>query len=121
MGRASNHSAGRNDGGPTRIPARRYGSITVSAARKSGCIEVSVSDRGPGLSPEQQAGLFHPFPNPPSENRPQQGTGLGLSVVKAIVEAQGGQVGMHDRPGGGAIFWFTLLEAPPESDAGAAS
>jgi PAS domain S-box-containing protein len=96
-------------------------SITVSAARKSGCIEVSVSDRGPGLSPEQQAGLFHPFPNPPSENRPQQGTGLGLSVVKAIVEAQGGQVGMHDRPGGGAIFWFTLLETPPDSDAGAAS
>jgi K+-sensing histidine kinase KdpD len=69
-----------------------------------------------GLSPEQQATLFHPFPNPNSENRPQQGTGLGLSVVKAIVEAQGGQVGMHDRPGGGATFWFTLLKAATESN-----
>ena len=38
----------------------------------------------------------------------QVGAGLGLSVVKAIVEAHGGQVDAEDRPGGGSIFWFTL-------------
>ena len=39
------------------------------------------------------------------------GAGLGLSVVKAIVEAHGGQVGIEGRPGGGSIFWFTLPRA----------
>jgi len=38
----------------------------------------------------------------------KSGAGLGLSVVKAIIEAQGGQVGVADALGGGASFWFTL-------------
>jgi two-component system sensor histidine kinase ResE len=96
------------------------GSITVSATQMEDCVEVNVCDRGPGIPPEQQASLFHPFPNSQAESR-QQGTGLGLSVVKAIVEAQGGSVGMRDRPGGGAIFWFRLLEAPADLSAGEAS
>jgi PAS domain S-box-containing protein len=102
---------------------RRAGtaSIKVSAAQGAGCIEVSVYDRGPGIPSEQQAGLFHPFPKAQIENRPQQGAGLGLSVVKAIVEAQGGRVGMRERPGGGAIFWFTLLETPSDTGGGEAS
>jgi signal transduction histidine kinase len=41
-------------------------------------------------------------------DKSQYGAGLGLSVVKAVVEAQGGQVGVEDRPSGGSIFWFTL-------------
>jgi PAS domain S-box-containing protein len=101
--------------------ASSKGPITITAAGTGDLIEVSVSDRGPGISPEQQATLFHPFPNPQSENRPQQGAGLGLSVVKAIVEAQGGRVGMRNRPGGGATFWFTLLDAPSDSNTGGAS
>jgi signal transduction histidine kinase len=36
------------------------------------------------------------------------GAGLGLSVVKAIIEAHGGRTEVEDRPGGGSIFWFTL-------------
>ena len=86
--------------------------IMVSAVHGPDGVEVSVSDHGPGIPLEQQAGLFHPFPNSQAKTGLQQGAGLGLSVVKAIVEAQGGSVGMRDRPGGGATFWFTLLEAP---------
>ena len=86
--------------------------ITVSAAHGPDGVEVSVSDHGPGIPLEQQASLFHPFPNSQVKTYPQQGAGLGLSVVKAIVEAQGGRVGMRDRSGGGATFWFNLLEAP---------
>ncbi len=43
-----------------------------------------------------------------SENDSKVGAGLGLSVVKAVIEAQGGKVGVDDRPDGGSIFWFTL-------------
>jgi K+-sensing histidine kinase KdpD len=42
----------------------------------------------------------------------ESGAGLGLSVVKAIVEAQGGQVGAHNQAQGGAVFWFSLVVNP---------
>jgi len=38
----------------------------------------------------------------------QYGIGLGLSVVKTIIEEHGGVVGVAERPGGGSVFWFTL-------------
>ena len=62
------------------------------------------------------AWLFRRFAHPEGggDKTQQYGAGLGLSVVKAIVEAQGGQVGIDDRPGGGLVFWFTvLLEGDP--------
>lgn len=72
-------------------------------------LRVTVADRGPGISAEFRRLLFHRFVHPDlMESRAQYGVGLGLSVVKAIVEAQGGQVGLEDRAGGGSIFWFTL-------------
>jgi PAS domain S-box-containing protein len=87
------------------------GSIVVSAQRIDNFVEVSVSDQGPGVPLELQTSLFHPFSKVETGSQPHQGAGLGLSVVKAIVEAQGGSVGLRDRTGGGAIFWFTLPEA----------
>jgi signal transduction histidine kinase len=41
-------------------------------------------------------------------DRAQVGAGLGLSVVKTVVEAHGGEVGIDDHEGGGSVFWFTL-------------
>jgi signal transduction histidine kinase len=71
--------------------------------------KVLVADRGPGISREQQKYVFHRFIHPGSnKDSAKAGAGLGLSVVKAIVEAHGGQVGIEDRPDGGSIFWFTL-------------
>ena len=73
-------------------------------------LRVTVSDMGPGIPPEHQPGLFRRFAHfRTGSERAEYGAGLGLSVVKAIIEAQGGQVGVVDRPGGGASFWFTLL------------
>jgi PAS domain S-box-containing protein len=92
------------------------GSIDVSVDHTGSSIEVRISDRGPGIPAEEQPGLFYPFSKPRAGGQPQQGTGLGLSVVKAIVEAQGGSVGMCDRQGGGAEFWFTLLEARTQTE-----
>jgi signal transduction histidine kinase len=83
--------------------------ITVTAEAIEGWIRMAVSDRGPGIPQEYREGLFTRFVRPGHLNADARaGAGLGLSVVKAIVEAQGGMVGVKDNPAGGALFWFTL-------------
>ena len=71
-------------------------------------ILVSVVDQGPGLSPRDRKNLFKKFVRVRDSTGEQFGVGLGLSVVKTIVEAHGGTVGVDDNPVGGSIFWFTL-------------
>jgi len=93
--------------------ASKYGpdeaEITVGATVSEGWVQVTVADQGPGILPEQRQDLFRRFRYLGlSNDKAQYGVGLGLSVVKAIVEAHGGQVGVNDRPGGGSVFWFTL-------------
>jgi signal transduction histidine kinase len=91
--------------------------IVIKAAVEESGLKVMVIDQGPGILPEYRPNLFHRFTHERlgrDKTDLSQGTGLGLSVVKAVVEAQGGQVGAGDAPGGGAIFWFTL---PPASSA----
>jgi PAS domain S-box-containing protein len=73
-----------------------------------GHLRGAVADRGPGISPAEQETLFRRFVRLPSGDDVQYGVGLGLSVVKAIVEEHGGEVGVSARPGGGSIFWFTI-------------
>ena len=65
--------------------------------------ELGVHDNGPGIAPEVKAGLFAPF----ATNK-AQGTGLGLSNVKRIVEAHDGRVLVKSRPGLGATFALRL-------------
>lgn len=93
--------------------ASKYGpdeaEITVGVTINAGWARLAVADRGPGVPPEHRNDLFRRFMHPESDNdKTQYGAGLGLSVVKAVIEAHGGQVGVEDRPGGGLVFWFTL-------------
>jgi PAS domain S-box-containing protein len=93
--------------------ASKYGpddaEIELGASVDDGWARVDVADAGPGVPPEHRSDLFRPFRLPGSDDdRAQLGAGLGLSVVKAVIEAHNGQVGIGDRPGGGAVFWFTL-------------
>jgi signal transduction histidine kinase len=75
---------------------------------------IEVADRGPGIPPEVRANIFRRFIYPDKEsNTSQAGAGLGLSVVKAIVEMHAGRVGVEDRSGGGVVFWFSLPIAQP--------
>ena len=67
-----------------------------------------VKDDGPGLPPELEAQLFQPFP--PLSTVRATGYGLGLSIVRKIVEKMGGQVGVDNTPGG-CRLWFTLPAA----------
>lgn len=68
-----------------------------------------VRDNGPGLAPEQQARLFTPFER--LHNVRAEGHGLGLSIVRRIVEKLGGQVGVESTLGVGSTFYFTLPRA----------
>jgi PAS domain S-box-containing protein len=65
-----------------------------------------VKDNGPGLSAEQQEGLFEPFAR--GNTGAAHGHGLGLSIVKRIITKLGGSVGIESRPGEGSTFSFTL-------------
>jgi len=74
-----------------------------------GMVRFWVSDNGPGLSPEEQARLFVPFAR--LEQRPIQGYGLGLSIVRRIVNKLGGQVSITSEIGKGSTFSFSLPAA----------
>lgn len=65
-----------------------------------------VQDNGAGLTPEQQAQLFKQFSR--IANTRAQGHGLGLSIVRRIIEKLGGQAGVDSQPGIGSRFWFEL-------------
>jgi len=85
------------------------GTITVRSQVMDNAVQVEVIDEGQGIPKHQRSKLFNRFMTPFSEeDRDQLGLGLGLSVVKAIIEAQNGSVGFRDGEAGGAVFWFSL-------------
>jgi two-component system, OmpR family, sensor kinase len=95
------------------LNASKFGSpnttidVTISTDRNA--VRVTVADRGPGVAPEQAHRLFEPYYRAPATaGLGKDGVGLGLSIVKSIVAAHGGQVGVESRRGGGARFWFSI-------------
>jgi len=74
-----------------------------------GLVRFWVHDNGPGLNPEQQERLFIPFERMHSVNA--EGHGLGLSIVRRIVEKLGGKIGVSSNVGKGSTFYFTLPAA----------
>lgn len=92
------------------------GTITVTTSIIGENVLIEVADEGEGVKPEQKPYLFNRYTTPSEEeNFDQIGLGLGLSVVKAIIEAQNGEVGYRNRQRGGALFWFTLPLAERQS------
>jgi signal transduction histidine kinase len=88
------------------------GRIRVRAWLKDGCVHCAVSDTGVGISLEDQARLFTKFfrsDDPAVRNMP--GTGLGLCIVKSLVELQGGEIEMESLPGKGTTVTFTVPTA----------
>jgi signal transduction histidine kinase len=80
--------------------------ITVVTNQLRNETKVSVIDSGPGMTPDEQVGLFDRFYR--ARPKGDRGIGLGLAIVKGIVEAHGGDVGVASQPGAGSEFWFTL-------------
>ncbi len=77
-----------------------------ATVQPDGAVRFWVHDNGPGLTPEEQARLFTPFTR--LDQARAKGHGLGLSIVRRIVEKLGGQVGINSRDGQGSVFTFTL-------------
>ena len=76
---------------------------------KQSTLEFSVRDTGIGIPAESIAKLFQPFSQvDASTTRNYGGTGLGLSMVKALAKMMGGDVGVESTPGQGSRFWFTI-------------
>jgi len=86
--------------------------VTVSAAPEGDAVCVRVIDRGPGIAPDDLPRLFERFYR--GAQREGEGLGLGLYIVRKLVEAHGGRVGVTSAPGAGSTFSFTL----PVSGAG---
>ena len=87
--------------------------VRVGATVADGTWEFSVADNGPGIAPEYHARIFGIFQTLEARDK-VEGTGIGLSVVKKIVEARGGSVTLESAVGAGATFRFTWPEPPPE-------
>ncbi|HEY8545484.1 MAG TPA: sensor histidine kinase, partial [Acidimicrobiales bacterium] len=88
--------------------------VTVEAAgagddRGGGGVRVTVADGGPGFPPDQLAHVFERF----TRSVDSRGSGLGLSIVRDLVEAHGGRVAAANRPEGGATVTFSLPGGDP--------
>ena len=68
----------------------------------------SVADRGPGIDDFEQSLIFEKFYRGRDQRLQIQGTGMGLAIAKAIVEAHGGKIGVTSQLGHGSVFYFTL-------------
>lgn len=86
------------------------GSIEVSSGRRNGTLVVTVSDSGPGIAPEMLPRIFERFHQADStQNRRHSGLGLGLAIVRHVVEMHGGSVSAGSAgPGKGARFTVQL-------------
>jgi PAS domain S-box-containing protein len=86
------------------------GSVAVDLAPVSADrFRIEVRDQGPGIAAEDIAKLFREFHQLRNgHDGKERGTGLGLSITRRIVEAQGGQVGVHSEPGQGSVFYAVL-------------
>jgi two-component system sensor histidine kinase KdpD len=87
--------------------------IFVSADRQGDMLAISVADRGAGIDPLEQGMIFDKFYRGQSYRDPAQrnrvsGTGMGLAICRAIVNAHGGTISVTSQVGHGSVFTFTL-------------
>lgn len=86
---------------------RDSGTVTVSSSvTADGMLRISVSDTGEGIPEEKHDELFRPFSRLGAESTDIEGTGIGLSITKKLVELQDGRIGFHSKPGVGSTFWI---------------
>jgi signal transduction histidine kinase len=90
---------------------RAEGRIHVGVQASAGWYEFSVADDGPGIAPKYHDKVWMIFQTLEARDKVEN-TGVGLALVKKIVEGQGGTVGVTSEEGGGATFRFTWPQSP---------
>ena len=92
-------------------------SVTVSTRQKAEWVEIAVADNGPGIAEENLPEIFEPL-----YSSKTFGVGLGLALVKQVLEQHGGVAAVDSEPGRGACFVLALpLNVPPEAGETSAS
>jgi len=84
------------------------GRIDVGAVSKDGLVEISVSDTGIGIAPEEQETVFEEFRQVGTAAKKVEGTGLGLTLCRKFVELHGGKIWVKSQLGTGSTFTFTI-------------
>jgi PAS domain S-box-containing protein len=87
---------------------RSHGSVTIECAVQGNAVRFSVSDTGFGIEPDLRERLFTAFDRLDAASRGIEGTGLGLTLSKTLVEAMGGKLGFETEVDAGSTFWFEL-------------
>lgn len=88
--------------------------VTVGIDRSGGAIRVSVKDNGPGIPENFRGRIFEKFSqHDSSDRRKVSGTGLGLNIVRAIVDRHGGHIDFETESGKGTTFYFDIPEVAP--------
>jgi signal transduction histidine kinase len=84
------------------------GRIDVRAGPGDGIVEVSVSDTGVGIAPEDQEAIFEEFRQVGTAAQKVEGTGLGLALSRKFIELHGGRIWVESEVGVGSTFTFTI-------------
>jgi signal transduction histidine kinase len=89
-----------------------HSKIIVSSEARQGFVKISVRDQGRGIPAEALGRVFERFQQVQAEDQ-KSGSGLGLAVCRAIIEAHGGKIGVDSKVGEGTTFWFEIPDEPP--------
>lgn len=88
---------------------RDGGSVEISArAADADCIRIEIRDEGPGIPAERMEELFEPFNRLDRGQDEVEGTGIGLTITRHLVDLMGGAIGVNSSPGSGSTFWIEL-------------
>jgi two-component system, OmpR family, sensor histidine kinase KdpD len=87
--------------------------IIISAEAEGPMVRMSVADQGPGIDDMEQSLIFEKFYRGRDQRYRVQGTGMGLAIAKAIVEAHHGTIDVTSQVGSGSVFSFTVPAAQP--------
>ncbi len=104
---------------------REGGTIRIhcSPSQHAQMLRLSISDSGKGIAAERIPELFEPFNRLDAEGGNTEGSGIGLTISKDLVEMMGGRIGVDSEPGHGSTFWFELpiTQQPGSSSTGGES
>jgi CheY-like chemotaxis protein len=97
------------------------GQVTLFCEEKrEGILRINIRDTGPGIAPDNLHRIFEPFERLDADARGVEGSGVGLALSKALIEAMGGVLGVDSQVGAGSTFWIELAIIDPPSAGDAA-